>query len=94
MSLKVSQLLQNAFFGIFCLTKIDNKKTQIKMKGTSGNSKTKDVKAEANIFLQALDRNFDHFQTHNDCHDLQLFTFTDKTSRGKYFLQHRKRIQF
>ena len=67
------------------------------MKGTSGNSKHKHVKAEANIFLQALDRNFDHFQTHNDCHDrhdLQLFTFADKTSRGKYFLQHRKRIQF
>ena len=64
------------------------------MKGTSGNSKHKHVKAEANILLQAVDRNFDHPQTHNDCHDLQLFTFIDKASREKHFLQHRRRIQF
>ena len=94
MSLKVSQLLQNTFFWhIFFSTKID-KKTQLKMKGTSGNSKHKHVKAEANILLQAVDRNFDHPQTHNDCHDLQLFTFIDKASREKHFLQHRRRIQF
>ena len=85
MSLKVSQLLQNTFFWhIFFLTKID-KKTQLKVKGTSGNSKHKHVKAQANLFLQALDRNFDHLQTHNDCRDLQLFTFIDKTFREKFF---------
>ena len=81
------------FLAYFFLTKID-KKTQLKMKGTSGNSKHKHVKAKANFFFQALDRNFDHLQTHNDCHDLQLFTFIDKTSRQKYFLQHQRRIQF
>ena len=64
------------------------------MKGTSGNSKHKHVEAEANLFLQALDRNFDHPQTHNDWHNLQFFTFIDKASREKHFLQHRRRIQF
>ena len=84
MSLKVSQLLQNHFLlQIFFLTKID-KKTQLKMKVTSGNSKHKHVTVEANLFLQALDRNFDHLQTNNDCHNLQLFTFIDKTFRETF----------
>lgn len=88
MSLKVSQLTccKTLFFGIFFLTKID-KKMQLKMKGTSGNSKHNRAKVETNLFLQALDRNFDHLQTHNDCHNLQLFTFIEKNSREKYFVQ-------
>ena len=64
------------------------------MKGTSGNNKHKHVRAEANLFFQAIDRNLDHPQTHNDWHDLQFFRFIHKASRENYFLQHRKRILF